>query len=554
MSKNLITSDECETLRATAEHKLLSQSAQDRDDNANEIKLRHELQIHQIELEMQNEALQQARDAERISLARYTELFDFAPIAYFDLGLDGLIRCANFCGARLLGHDRINLVDRHLSNFVRAQDRPAFTAFLHNVLFDEEPNTCEVCFEIADSILWVRIQGALDCQQHSYLLAVMDINEQKRAKMALLEADRRKDEFLAMLAHELRNPLAPIQNAAQLLKMHATTDAKLTWCHEVIDRQVTHMTKLLDDLLDVARIMLGKVRLKTERVDLNEMIDNAVEASRPLIESRQQVLTIAQAKTPQWLEGDRIRLVQVLSNLLNNAAKYTGEGGHISLSAKTAGSDAVIEVQDSGIGIAPEILPQIFDLFTQADHSLAHSQGGLGIGLTLVRQLVELHGGKVTAESAGMGQGSLFTVRLPGLLEDETATQSAPSEPMLPPHKLRILVVDDYADSAFSMMMLLQTEGHEVETAHCGLEALERAQIFQPQVVLLDIGLPDLDGYEGAKRLRALPETREAILIALTGYGQEEDRQRSQAAGCNHHLLKPLRFSELSALMAKLSL
>lgn len=384
----------------------------------------------------------------------------------------------------------------------------------------------------------------------SKLLGVAtDITERKHAEETLRLMDRRKDEFLAMLAHELRNPLAPISNAVRLLKMQEATDPKLALSCNIIDRQVTHMTRLLDDLLDMARIMQGKIRLKIEHFELTDIVNNAIETSRPLLESRKQELIISQTMTPQWLEGDHVRLAQVLSNLLNNAAKYTGEGGKIMLSVMREGSDAVIEIKDTGIGISPDILPQIFDLFTQADHTLAHSQGGLGIGLTLVRQLVEIHGGTVTAASEGIGQGSTFTVRLPALPMDSSATESARTESVLPTSKFRILVVDDYADAAESLMMLLQAKGHEVEIADCGIKAIEQAQVFHPQVVLLDIGLPDLDGYEVAKRLRALPETRDATLIALTGYGQSEDHNRSQSAGFDHHLLKPLNFDELSALL-----
>ncbi|EGW20703.1 PAS domain S-box protein [Methylobacter tundripaludum] len=384
----------------------------------------------------------------------------------------------------------------------------------------------------------------------SKLLGVAtDITERKHAEETLRLMDRRKDEFLAMLAHELRNPLAPIRNAVRLLKMQEATDPKLTLSCNIIDRQVTHMTRLLDDLLDMARIMQGKIRLKIEHFELTDIVNNAIETSRPLLESRKQELIISQTMTPQWLEGDHVRLAQVLSNLLNNAAKYTGEGGKIMLSVMRKGSDAVIEIKDTGIGISPDILPQIFDLFTQADHTLAHSQGGLGIGLTLVRQLVEIHGGTVTAASEGIGQGSTFTVRLPALPMDSSAAESARTESVLPTSKFRILVVDDYADAAESLMMLLQAKGHEVEIADCGIKAIEQAQVFHPQVVLLDIGLPDLDGYEVAKRLRALPETRDATLIALTGYGQSEDHNRSQSAGFDHHLLKPLNFDELSALL-----
>ncbi len=304
----------------------------------------------------------------------------------------------------------------------------------------------------------------------------------------------------------------------------------------------------------IARIMQGKIRLKLECCELTDIVTNAVETSLPLIESRKQELIISPAKTPLWIQGDRVRLAQVLSNLLNNAAKYTGEGGKIILTMAAEGSDAVIEVRDNGTGIAPDILPHIFELFTQADHSLAHSQGGLGIGLTLVRQLVEIHGGTIAAASAGIGQGSTFKVRLPALPIESSTAESAPAQSALPISKLRILIVDDYADAAESLTMLLQMEGHEIKTADCGMKAIELAQSFRPQIVLLDIGLPDFDGYEVAKRLRALPDTRDAILIALTGYGQTDDRERSQSAGFDHHLLKPLNCSELSALLTKYSL
>lgn len=392
-----------------------------------------------------------------------------------------------------------------------------------------------------------------DDKCNKVLVVATDVTERKRTAEALRLADQRKNEFLAMLAHELRNPLAPIRNAVQFLKIQAATDPKLIWGCNVIDRQVTHMARLLDDLLDVARITQGKIRLNIERIELADIVNNAVETSRPLIESRRQELTISLTTTPQWIEGDRVRLAQVLSNLLNNATKYTSEGGKITLDVIQSGSEVIIKVQDTGIGIAPETLPHIFDLFTQADQSLAHSQGGLGIGLTLVRQLVEKHGGTVTAASAGIGQGCLFTVRLPTLSMDSSAPESMLRKLPLPIPKYRILIVDDYVDAAESLMMVLEQEGHKVEIADCGMKAIEQAQVFQPQIVLLDIGLPDLNGYEVATRLRALPETRNAILIALTGYGNIEDIRLAKSAGFNHHLLKPVDFEELSLLLTSSS-
>jgi PAS domain S-box-containing protein len=386
-------------------------------------------------------------------------------------------------------------------------------------------------------------------QCNKVLVVATDITERKRASEALQEANRRKDEFLAMLAHELRNPLAPIKNAVHLLKKQKSADPKLERSLRIIDSQVTHLARLLDDLLDVARIMQGKIRLKTERFELNDMVMAAVGTSQPLIESRGQELTITQSLKTPWIKGDRARLGQVLANLLNNATKYTGEGGKIRLDVRQEGADAVIEVRDTGIGIAPGMLPKIFDLFTQADHSLAHAQGGLGVGLTLVRQLVEIHGGTVTAASDGIGRGSTFTVRLPALPMEAATPEPVPAEPALSPFKFRILVVDDYPAGAESLKMLFQEEGHEVETAESGMEALEKAQMLRPQIVLLDIGLPDLDGYEVARRLRELPQTRNALLIALTGYGQSKDIKLSQSAGFDHHLLKPVDFDKLLALL-----
>ncbi|CAA9890271.1 Multi-sensor hybrid histidine kinase (fragment) [Candidatus Methylobacter favarea] len=395
----------------------------------------------------------------------------------------------------------------------------------------------------------VKIPLIDDDKCNKVLVVATDITERKRVGDALRQADRRKNEFLAMLAHELRNPLAPICNAVQFLKMHEMSDPKLIWSRDVIDRQVTHMSRLLDDLLDITRIMRGKITLRPERIELADLVSNALETSRPLIESREQTLTVSPIKTRQWIQGDLVRLTQVLSNLLNNAAKYTPKNGNIMLNIRREGSEAVIEVQDSGNGISPDFLPYVFDLFTQADHSLARSQGGLGLGLTLVRKLAEIHGGTVTAASAGAGLGSTFTVRLPASSGKLSAPKSTPAKSALPISKIRILVVDDYPAGADSLQMLLQEQGHKVETADCGMKALELAQIFHPQIVLLDIGLPDIDGYEVAKRLRLLPETRDAMLIALTGYGRTEDYERSYSAQFNHHLLKPLDFAKLSALL-----
>lgn len=381
-----------------------------------------------------------------------------------------------------------------------------------------------------------------------FLITVHDITERKQTEIALKQADNRKNEFLAMLGHELRNPLAPIRNAVQVLKTQGNINPTLDWCSRIIDRQVSHMALLLDNLLDVARISQDKITLKIDRFDFNEIVDSAIETCHPLTKLRKQELVISRPDTPKWVEGDRVRLTQALSNLLNNAAKYTDVGGRITLNVMQEADYLVIKVKDTGSGITPEMLPHIFDLFTQADSSLARSQGGLGIGLTLTRRLVEMHGGTVSASSAGNLLGSEFTMRLP-LFNAPSATRSLRPDAVSPVAKLRILLVDDNPDVTESLALLLQMQGHEVDTADCGLKGMEKAQAFRPQVVLLDIGLPDISGYEVAKRLRELPETRQAFLVAISGYGQPEDLEQSKSAGFDHHLLKPIDHSNLSALL-----
>jgi PAS domain S-box-containing protein len=484
------------------------------------------------------------------------QVIDTVPSVIFVRDREGRFLLGNEALAQSYGTSTESLIGLTEKNFNPNADEVAY--FYRNDLEVINTGHSKVIPEVkvthADSsVHWyntVKIPLIDDDKCNKVLVVATDITDRKRAEEALRLADRRKDEFLAVLAHELRNPLAPIRNAVQLLKTQKMADPKQAWSYQVIDRQVTHMVHLLDDLLDVARIMQGKIRLQIERFELNDIVNNAVETSRPLIESRKQELIIFPNHAPQWLFGDRVRLAQVLSNLLNNAAKYTNEGGKIMLNITQEGSNAVIEVKDTGIGISPDILPKVFDLFSQADYTLAYSQGGLGIGLTLVHQLVEAHGGTVTAASGGIGQGSTFTVRLPTSQAESASAESASNTRPVAMPKFRILVVDDYADAAESLMMLLQANGHEVETADCGKKAIERAQIFRPQVVLLDIGLPDIDGYETARQLRALPETKDATLIALSGYAPSGNNECSVAF--NYHLLKPLNFDELSSLLASL--
>lgn len=378
--------------------------------------------------------------------------------------------------------------------------------------------------------------------------------ENTRLYEELQQVDRLKDEFLAMLAHELRNPLAPIRNALQLIRLetpNAPASVQETWA--IIDRQVTHLVRLVDDLLDVSRISQGKIVLQKERLDLTTVVTRALESSQPLIAARHHALTVKLAEEILQIEGDLVRLVQVLSNLLNNAAKYTPEGGQIQLTVEREGEQALIRVKDTGMGIPADMVPRLFDLFTQSERTLDRSEGGLGIGLTLVRRLTELHGGSVEAQSPGLGKGSEFLVRLP-LLAPEEKPMEEPARPManLPPTiQRRVLVVDDNRDSARTLTRLLQMLGHEVAHAHDGNQALEQTAAFQPEIVLLDIGLPGMDGYEVARRIRGEGKYAETVLIALTGYGSPEDRQLSQQAGFHAHLVKPVDLEALRQVLAR---
>ena len=390
-----------------------------------------------------------------------------------------------------------------------------------------------------------------------------DITDRKRAEddlrqMAadLSEADQRKDEFLATLAHELRNPLAPIRNSLQILKMPRVDAETAQRSRDMMERQVHHLVRLVDDLLDVSRVMRGKIELRRERVELATVVARAVEMAQPLIDAQGHELTVSLPPESLPLDADPVRLAQVVGNLLTNAAKYTETKGRIWLTAQREGAQAVLRVRDTGIGIAPDILPKVFDLFVQVDHAATKSQGGLGIGLTLVKNLVEMHHGTVKASSTGLGKGSEFVVRLPlsalehrGRIESENGVEPQES---LPLSGHRLLVVDDNVDAADSLAMLLRLQGHEVRVAHDGPATLEMVKGYRPEMLFLDIGMPGMDGYEVARRIRREPQLAGVVLVALTGWGQEADRRRSSAAGFDHHLVKPVEPDAVQKVLAGL--
>lgn len=402
------------------------------------------------------------------------------------------------------------------------------------------------------------------------LLAIADITERKRLEVEreamlaaaevardraetdaakLADADRLKNQFLAMLAHELRNPLAAVRNAAEVAARSGLKE-DLEWSRDVTSRQIGNFAHLINDLLDVSRITEGKIQLSKEHINAAAVIRHAMNAVRPIVEERKHELLLSYTSAEMWLEADSTRLEQILVNLLTNAAKYTPIEGHLQLIAGIEGSDAVFKVRDNGLGILPDLLPRMFDLFAQGDRSLDRSEGGLGIGLTLVRSLAELHGGTVTATSGGPGKGSEFVVRLPASeVRTEVTVDPKSANTATRPRACRVLVVDDNVDTAKGMAMLLEFSGHDVRVAHNGQEAITVARDHRPEVMLLDIGLPGMDGYELAAALRDEEWSRDSVLIAVSGYGEEQARDRSKKAGFHHHLVKPVNFETILTLL-----
>ncbi len=501
----------------------------------------------------------------QVSVARVEQAHLAAIVASSDdaiVGKDlhGVIRSWNAGAERIFGYTAAEIVGRHISMLVPQGRRDDVNAILERVASGERiehyetERLCKNGDQIAVSLTVSPIRDATGAVVGASKIA-RDITdrraaeaEQHRLMSALRDADRRKDEFLAMLAHELRNPLGPIRNAVEVLQLVGPPEPRLLRAVGMIQRQVTHLTRLVDDLLDVSRITRGTVRLRRQIVDLAEIVDHAVDQVRPAIETKSQSLAITNARSPITLDADPARLIQVVANLIGNASKFTPSGGALRIATELADGQAVIRVSDNGIGIPADLLPRVFDLFVQGLTSADRTQGGLGIGLTLARQLVDLHGGRIEARSAGPGHGSEFTVTLPAVAHSARETER-PAVTAEPKTRLAILLVEDNLDTADSFKMLLELNGHTVHAAASGTAALALVEDFSPAVAFIDIGLPGMDGFEVARCLRAHPSCRSTLLVALSGYGTEADQRRSADAGFDHHLIKPVDFTDVTRLL-----
>jgi signal transduction histidine kinase len=496
-----------------------------------------------------------ARDAAQLRSQQFKTLIDEAPMGVFLVDSDLRIREVNptarpgFGLPDPIGADFREVVRRHWDQAYAEE----LIARFENTLKTGQPFHMPERIEkradrqVIEAYEWRISRIPLPEGGFGVVSYFRDISQQVRVRTALETADRQKDEFLAMLAHELRNPLAPIRTASELLKRTPQSDERANSAVDIVKRQVNHLTRLVDDLLDISRITRARIELKREQVVLADIVAQALETVEPLLREKRHHVSTTADFAPVYVNADSARLVQCVANLLTNAIKYTDPGGHLALEWRADGDDALIRVSDDGTGIPPELLPQIFDLFVQSKRTLDRAQGGLGIGLSVVKRLVEMHGGTVSASSPGVGRGATFTIRLPRVAKSDLVSRE--QETIRAPAR-RTLVVDDNQDAAESLAMLLSLDGHEVQAVFTPQQALEQVQSFKPEIILLDIGLPDMDGYEVARRVRAMPGGRQIRLVALTGYGQSEDRQRALAAGFDNHLVKPVEPGKLAQMLA----
>ncbi|HEX2686494.1 MAG TPA: ATP-binding protein [Kofleriaceae bacterium] len=514
-------------------------------------RLVQELEIHQIELEMQNEELRAARMELEAGLERYTELFDFAPIGYATLVPD-VIREINHAGARLLGTERSRLIERRFAAFVAQHDVPAFTALLGKALEGDGPASGEFALVLArGTSIAVRLTvTTVSRPQPTFLLAFEDITARRAAEDALREADRRKSDFLAVLSHELRNPLMPIWNGLYLLDHVEPGSEPARRARAIIERQITHLTRMVEDLLDIARIDRGKIQLQLERIELEPLVSRTIDDHRASYEASGIVVGVDFQAGSSWVDADSTRVNQIISNVLGNAEKFTPRGGSVEVSIRRRPPVVTVRVRDSGAGIPAELIDKVFEPFAQAPQTMARSRGGLGLGLAMVKHLVELHGGRVSITSEGIGRGSEIAIVLP-LAEAPVDVAPAAVRPAQP--RRRILVIEDLADAAASLEHALTLSGHEVRIAMDGLTGLALARTFRPEILICDIGLPGMTGYQVAAAFRSDAQLTTTYLMALSGYADPEDIRRATDAGFDRYLAKPIDMATLGSVLAGIS-
>jgi PAS domain S-box-containing protein len=494
------------------------------------------------------------RKASELARAHLAAIVDSSHDAIVSKTLQGIVRSWNTGAERLFGYTAQEAIGQPITFLIPADRQDEEREILARLARGERVDHFETVRMSKDgrqldiSLTVSPIRDASGTIIGASKIA-RDITDRKRAEEALQEANRQKDQFIALVAHELRNPLAPLSTALQVMHLAEGDPGKLARAREVMERQLGHMVRLIDDLLDMSRIGQNKLELRRARILLADVVNNAVETARPLIDAAGHELTISLPATPVYLDGDLTRLSQVLSNLLTNSAKYTEPGGSILLAAQRRDGDVIVSVRDTGIGIPADALHHIFDMFSQVDRGLERAKDGLGIGLALVRGLVQMHGGSVTATSQGPGTGSTFTITLRELPFSKPSSEPPPQlrSPAIP--RQRILVVDDNRDAADSLASMLELMGQEVQTAYSGAEAITAAACFHPAVILMDIGMPGLNGYDATQQIRAQTSGHTVKVIALTGWGQEHDRTRSREAGCDGHLVKPVDVTELETLL-----
>jgi two-component system CheB/CheR fusion protein len=518
--------------------------------------LLHDLEVHQVELELQNEELRASRHEAETSLERFSELFDFAPIGYAVLHADETIYAVNHAAAHILGKARSHLVNQLFSNRIALRDRRSLTAALDTVRQGTPKATCELELNIdIEPRTVVRLTASmLSRPAPTFLLAFADITAEHIKTVKLADAERalrdehaRKDEFLAMLAHELRNPLTPIRSSLYVLGRDRIDVELLHKARDVIDRQVTHLTHIIDDLLEATRLARGKVRLRLTRFDLGALLKSVVDDQRSHFRERGLRLELRQPASDLWIEADPTRIVQVVTNLLSNAGKFTPSGGRVDVHLHKSGGLVEVQVSDTGVGIAPEMLARVFEPFSQAPQTLDRSTGGLGLGLAMVKGLVELHGGTV-AIASGLDQGTQVTLRLP------IADRPLPITPTpLPMHheRRRVVLIEDNRDIADGLRMVLNTHGHDVRVAYDGPTGIDVVRAFRPEVVICDLGLPGIDGYSLATILRGDKALRPLFLVSLSGYAGAEDLRRATDAGFDRHIAKPPDLDALIRLIAE---